>query len=271
MTKVNDFFAAPLSIHRPYLMSVAAAFFADFQYQKITPADLNEADYTTRLATQAERNADTGATSFPVIMTISGPIVKYSTWNQIGTQHYIKVLKSLEMDSRISGVILNIDSGGGMSSGTGELSDVIRNFSKPTAAFTNGLMASAAYNIASGADLIVSDPNADIIGSIGSYISYLDLMPIWEKYGAKLYEQYAPQSDLKNKGWRDWLSGDSKAIEKELEEYTASFIARMKRNRGETLKDDGKVFRGEVYTPEKAKSIGLIDEVNTLEWLIEQF
>lgn len=271
MKGVNSYFTTPLCVHQPYLMNIVADFLMEARTRKYHPHTWYEKNYMGRIQDQIESLEQTGANSFPVIMDIQGPIIKYTDFNYLGTQFYMAMLNELGKDKRVSGVILNIDSGGGMSSGTGEFSDFIKGFEKPIATFTNGVLASAAYNIASGSDMIVADANADVIGSIGSYYSAMDFIPLLEKMGAVQYEKYAPQSDLKNKKWREWFAGNPDLIEADLKIYTAGFINKMKENRGERLIDDGKVFRGEVYGPEEAKQIGLIDEVNSLEWLLSQF
>ncbi|MDO5510227.1 MAG: S49 family peptidase [Weeksellaceae bacterium] len=270
MPGVNSIFQQPLAIHKAYALDIIGTMLASDKVYSGTQG-WSEQAYTASITAQINAISDTGANSFPVLLDIKGPIIKYSSWNFIGTQFYAKLLQQLETDSRVSGVVLDIDSGGGMIAGTGELASTIRDFKKPVVAYTGGLMASAAYWIGSAADLIVANEHADVIGSIGSFMSYEDISGILEKHGAKRYEVYAPQSDLKNKAWRDMLTGDEQAMQKNLQQHTDKFINTIKEHRADQLQDDGEVFRGQVYTAQQAKEIGLVDHVQTLEWVMNQF
>lgn len=211
-----------------------------------------------------------GATKYPVILNISGAIVKYSNYNYWGTQSIIRAVRQLDSMDEVSGVLFNIDSGGGMVSGTAELTAAIKDMAKPTIAFTNGYMCSAALQIASGANMRISSPYADLIGSIGTMMSYQDFEAMFENWGAKIYEVYAPQSTEKNFEWRQLMSGDPKAYEKWLEELAGDFISLMKTNIS-GIKDDGHVFKGKTYTPAGALEVGLIDEICSLDEALSKF
>jgi len=76
-------------------------------------------------------------------------------------------------DPQVEGVLLDVDSPGGSVVGTPEVADMVAGLGKPTVAFTDSLMASAAYWIASAADVIVASRSASV-GSIGVYAAFLD-------------------------------------------------------------------------------------------------
>lgn len=224
-----------------------------------------------KIAMQANLAKDAGADVFPVVLDISGPIMKYSSWYYLGTQDVISILRRLDRNSSVSGIVLNIDSGGGMVSGTAELTATIKNLQKPTIAFTNGYMCSAALDIASGANMRMASPHADLIGSIGTMLSYQDYSKMFEKWGATIYEIYAPQSTEKNKDFRELSKGNEKLYEERLKELADDFISRMQENMSETIKDDGLIFKGKTYNPQKALEVGLINEIGTLEDALSKF
>lgn len=284
MQGVNSILYQPISIYQPYLHSWLLSFLVKntknetlpFESRTINGIDVTSSDeffYLQDINEQISEHESHGVKKFPIAMKVFGPISKFSdSWaGLIGTQFYLQVLKQIESLDQVSGIVFNIDSGGGMVSGTSELAEAIKNSDKPTASFTNGYMCSAAYNIGAAANLVVSSPHADLIGSIGTYLNYQDFSAMFEKWGAKIYEVYAPQSTEKNKWFRDMREGDVKELEEDLSEHAASFIRSMQEYRGERLKDDDKVFKGKVYRPNQAKEVGLVDEVNTLEWLMNQF
>ena len=94
---------------------------------------------------------------------------------------------------------------------------------------------------------------------------------MFEQWGAKIYELYAPQSTEKNQEFRELMKGNEALYTERLQYLAADFIDRMKANFGEKLKDDGHVFKGKTYTPQQAKEIGLIDELGTLEDALSKF
>lgn len=90
-------------------------------------------------------------------------------------------------DPRSDSVILHFDSPGGVVTGVPELAGKIKAWSleKPIYAFTDTLMASAAYWLASSCTGIFCTPTADV-GSIGVYMALIDESEAWAKEGYKL-------------------------------------------------------------------------------------
>lgn len=87
-------------------------------------------------------------------------------------------------DPAIRGVLLDIDSPGGTVNGTPEAGNAIAELSKskPVVAFTNGLMASAAYWVGSQADAVYSTTSATL-GSIGVILVSVDSKRYYENAG----------------------------------------------------------------------------------------
>ncbi len=267
----NFFLNQPLAIDKAFLLSLIPNLIVGYQQKNFHTAETILQQAQSRIEIQAAAAQSSGADEFPVVLDITGPIIKYSSWYYLGTQDMISILRRLDKNPSVSGIVLNIDSGGGMVSGTAELTHTIKNLSKPTIAYTGGYMCSAAMDIASGADIRMANPFADLIGSIGTMLSHQDFSKMFEKWGATIYEVYAPQSTEKNKEFRDLQNGDPKAYEEKLKSMTADFISRMQENLKETLKDDGHVMKGRTYSPQEALSVGLINEIGTLEDALSKF
>lgn len=267
----NLLFNQPLAIDKGYLLSLIPNLFLAFQNKEFLSAEKIVDLANKKIEAQANFASENGMNTFPAVVEISGPIIKHSQGYYLGTQDIIGIAKKLDAHERVSGIVFNIDSGGGMVSGTSELSDTIKNLSKPTIAFTNGLMCSAAFDIASGADYRMASPYADMIGSIGTMLSYQDYSKMFEKWGATIYEVYAPQSTEKNKEWRELEAGNEKVYEEILHELNELFTSRMKENLAKTIQDDQLVFKGKTYNPQKALEVGLINEIGTLEQALSKF
>lgn len=256
------------SIDHSFLLSLFPDLVQNFRSNSFSSSETLERDFELKISEQT-RSFSSKNETYPVVLPIHGAIVKKTNWNYIGTQTYIRWIKQLDRDSEVSAIVLDIDSGGGMVSGTAELAETIHKCKKPTIAFTNGYMCSAAYHIGAACDKVVCSPFADYIGSIGTMLHAQDFSQMFEKWGAKIYEVYAPQSGEKNKVWRDLKQNDETSAREHLSVLADDFINRIKTYRPQ-ITDDEKVFKGATYSPAKAKEIGLVDEIMTLEELLNE-
>ena len=258
-----------LAIEKEYLLSIIPGLVKGFKENAFAASEKLEADYEAKLEVQARGGSASGRDTFPVVVDIYGAIVKHTSYDYIGTQSYGRYLRQLDAHPSVSAIILDINSGGGMISGTAELAHIIKGIEKPIIAYTNGYMCSAAYWIAAACDKVVSSPFADAIGSIGTMLHAQDYSQMFEKWGAKIYEMYAPESSEKNKLWRDLVAGDDTLAKERLSELAKGFISAVQTYRAD-IKDDGRVFKGAVYTPKGALEVGLVDEIMSLETLISE-
>ena len=123
----NTLLNTPLAIDKGYLMSLVPSLAAEFMLMKSSPIQSvkeREMQYLSKINKQGEGKENM---KFPVIVDIVGAITKYSTYFSYGTQFLGELLKELDRSPSVSGIILNIDSGGGMVSGTAELTHIIKN------------------------------------------------------------------------------------------------------------------------------------------------
>ena len=163
----------------------------------------------------------------------------------------------------ISGIILYIDSPGGTVDGTQAFADKVKACKTPDVTFIDGLMASAALWIGTSASRIIAQNSTTEIGSIGVMVQFADMQPMWEQDGVKFHRINADQSRDKNKTFTDALNGDYTGIKNEqLNPLAEQFIAAVKANRP-NLPDS--VFTGKVFFAKDALSLGLIDEIGSLD------
>lgn len=194
---------------------------------------------------------------------VTGTIVAQSFW-RTSTKQLQKNLISADQNSRISAHFIHITSAGGEAWYLDRLAQTIRNLRKPAHAFIERIAGSAAYYIASQTDHISASTPFDIVGSIGTMVSFMDVQPMLEKWGIAFIEQYATQSDLKNKKYKDLMAGKPRQfINEELDPLAAKFIAdvRQARQKLDKLDDDHPLFRGETFYADKALAVGLVDAV----------
>ncbi|WP_306600752.1 S49 family peptidase [Geothrix sp. 21YS21S-2] len=212
------------------------------------------------------------------ILPIEGVIAKRMTLlSQISggaSSSYVGQQFSLALqDPNVKAIILAIDSPGGAVDGTQELASLIAGArgTKPVVAFTDGMMASAAYWIGSAADQLFISGDTTLVGSIGVITSHTDQSGAQAMKGMKttpvtagkykaIAHEYAPLSE----DGLAMLQGRVDAL------YTA-FVNDVARNRccdPETVLSD--MADGRVFVGKQAIEAGLVDGVSTLDELIAQ-
>ena len=114
------------------------------------------------------------------IITIAGSLVNRGAWigasSGLVSYEGIKAqLAAIAADSKVTSVILDLSSPGGEAVGAFETAAAVRDLakSKHTVAVVNGMAASAAYAIASGATEIVTTETG-VAGSIGVVLLHAD-------------------------------------------------------------------------------------------------
>ncbi len=164
----------------------------------------------------------------------------------------------------VKGVILHIDSPGGMVDGIQELAEKIGQARgvKPIWAFTDGMMASGAYWVGSAAEKIFATPTSQI-GSIGVVAMHRDLSRRENMMGVKTtyitsgkYKRMANQAEP--------LTDEGRAyIQEMVDRMHAIFSADVAANRKMSVGDvDGTEAR--IYLAGQARDLGLIDDFGNL-------
>ena len=102
-------------------------------------------------------------------------------------QDFRQTLRGVAADDSVKNIVLNISSGGGIITGVPEAADLIAQVAKvkPVYAYTDDVIASAAYWLASQANGIFASKSAEV-GSIGIYMALLDTSAMFQMEGVKL-------------------------------------------------------------------------------------
>jgi protease-4 len=200
-----------------------------------------------------------------------GPIVKYGGMCSYGAVDKANLLRKIDNAANISGVILNVDSPGGQVDGTSLLADQVKAMSKPVVAMVDdGMMASAAMWIGSSATEIYATKKSDSFGSIGVYATLYDWNAYLKSEGLPVHEIYAPQSEEKNKDYRDALSGDYSGMKADLSQIAETFIETVSTNRPQAAGSKDKWSKGGMFYATEAKKLGLIDGIKSFDQIVER-
>lgn len=168
-------------------------------------------------------------------------------------------LEEAENDETVNCIVLDIDTPGGMVSGTPELADKIAGCSKPVYAFTAGSIASAGYWLSAGCSAIYATKSATV-GSIGVYCASLDVSRALEAQGVKV--DMFSSGQYKGMGYPGIpLSESQKALlQSEVDGIFQEFKSHVTNYRPSVQDED---MQGQCFSAKDALAKGLIDEIVT--------
>ncbi len=177
-------------------------------------------------------------------------------------------MDALANDPAVGMIVLDVDSPGGVVTGTPEAADAIHAAAKrkKVVALVNPLCASAGYWLASQANEIIAVPSADI-GSIGVYQLHWDDSQFWADRGMKPEFIEAPEGGYKTEGsWFFPMSDEGRAFfQGEVNKIYRQFTSAVARGRGaERSEVEENYGKGRTFMAADAKKAGLIDVVATV-------
>ncbi len=207
------------------------------------------------------------------VISISGPITKHSQFcGPAGMLEVSEILEACYASEDIAGIILHVESGGGDGMAMRLLNETIAKRNKTMIGFIDDFCCSAAYGIVSGCDMIVANSEMARIGSIGTYLSIADYTKQLEKEGIDIKTIYATASSDKNGEVREALKGNMKPLEELANQYNEHFLTTIETNRADKLTETREEWgTGKVYFADKAKEIGLIDQIDTFTNTLNYF
>ena len=181
-----------------------------------------------------------------------------------------QIVRALD-DEEVRGIILNVDSPGGTVDGTAELAQLVAaaRQQKPVVAWSDGMIASAAYWIASAAEQIVISGVTNEIGSIGVVANHVDYSAYEKKVGIITTEIYAGKYKRIASQYAPLSDEGRQTIQDQVDYLYSVFVDAVAANRGTTPENvlsnmaDGRIFIGR-----QALDAGLVDGISTYDQLI---
>lgn len=204
------------------------------------------------------------------VVPISGVIAKNT---EASAESVITVLDRLFETDNVIGIVLLIDSGGGSPTEaeriTRFLDDAKARSGKPVVAACASMCASAAYMIAIHADKVYAGQYS-WAGSIGAIMKGWDFAALMDRLDIdqRVFAS-GPLKDLMNP-FHDMSPEMSDKLAGLVNDTAATFIAEVKVRRGDKLANSEELFSGAVWTGRNALELGLIDEIGTLETILDK-
>lgn len=209
------------------------------------------------------------------VINISGAISRYDDfWNWYfggsSVEGIDSALAAALESPRVSGILLRVNSPGGVADGISELAGKIKVASKakPLVAYVDGDSCSAAYWLTSAAPKIVVN-NIGWVGSVGAYYSFLDTKKADAMEGLREIKIISSQSP--KKVLDPATKEGEEAYQIQVDDLAQVFIEDVARNRGTTVENVLSNYgQGDVMIGTKAVALGMADKVGTLETAIAE-
>ena len=184
----------------------------------------------------------------------------------VDTRDIVESLRKYRKDDHIKGVLLRINSPGGVVGPSQELWAELKRtreeFKKPVVAFCGSLAASGAYYAAVGADRIVTTPGC-LIGSIGALMEFVDLSKLYD--WAKI-DRYAIVTGKYKDAGAEYkpLTADQRTLFQDLlNDVLSQFKAAIVEGRKLKPEFVDQYADGRVFTGAQAVNLGFADQVGT--------
>ena len=270
--KILDVLTGPWAIQPSKLLEIQAIYATHMRGEKIDIKGVETALGRPLNNTQQAYDVIDGVAVLPINGVISK---RMNLFAQIsgGTSSELAArdLKAAINDPSVKAIILQIDSPGGTVDGTETLANLVREAkaAKPTVAFADGMMASAAYWIGSAASEIYISDSVAQIGSIGVVATHQDISAAEAQRGVKTTEITAGKFKRAASQFGALTESGKQTIQDQVDYLYSVFVQAVAENRGvsvETVLQD--MADGRVFIGQQAINAGLVDGVSTLDALI---
>lgn len=183
---------------------------------------------------------------------------------------FIEVVRRLRESKRVPAVVIDVDSPGGSATASDDLFLALRRLAerKPLVAAIRGVGASGAYLASMAARTVIAQPHA-VIGSIGVISVGPRVGRLLDRLGVGVSETRAGRLKGMGAPWRDDTE-EERAKEQELVgAFYDAFVERVSTARQLPRERVRELATGEVWLGERARELGLVDEIGDLERAVE--
>jgi protease-4 len=203
------------------------------------------------------------------VLYAAGEIFNGNDYSNIYSEKYVKYIKELKENKNVKAVVLRVNSPGGSGNASDEILFELQQLQKkkPLIVSFGDYAASGGYYISMAADKIYSEPNT-LTGSIGVFGMITNFKDLANRNGIR--------SDIvstnANSQIYSPLSGPANAtipvLTRSVEQTYKRFVYFVTQNRKKSFEQIDAVGGGRVWSGTRAKQLGLVDELGTLQQAI---
>lgn len=181
-------------------------------------------------------------------------------------------LREIAKDKMVKGIVIEVNSPGGSPVASDEIYNAIQKLRKTgrsVVVVMEDVGASGAYYFASAADSIIANP-ATLTGSIGVISEITNIQELLAKIGVNVEVYKSGEFKDLTSMYRERTDEEKALIEDYITAAYDLFITRVAAGRGIEEKKVRELAKGQIYSGIKAKEVGLIDELGSVEDAVEK-
>ncbi|WP_307426657.1 signal peptide peptidase SppA [Chryseobacterium sp. MDT2-18] len=200
------------------------------------------------------------------VLYASGAIYNGEGYQNIYADNFVKEIKKIADNDKVKAVVLRINSPGGSANASDEILFELEQLKKkkPITVSFGDYAASGGYYIAMAADKIYSEPNT-LTGSIGVF----GMIPYFKEAANKNGLTSHPVTTNANSNMYSFVNGVTPGgvtiLTKSVEKTYKRFVHFVTENRKKSFAQIDEIGGGRVWSGSRAKEIGLVDELGTLQ------
>jgi len=199
------------------------------------------------------------------VLYASGTIYNGNKYSDIHSERYIQYIKNLAQDDNIKAVVLRVNSPGGSANASDEILYELQQLKqkKPLIISFGDYAASGGYYISMAGDRIFAQNNT-ITGSIGVFGVIPDAKNLANRNG--IYSDVVSTNANSNmiSPFSGLSSGTLAIAQRSVVNTYNRFVHFVSKNRKKTAEEVDAVGSGRVWSGKRAKEIGLVDEIGSL-------
>jgi protease-4 len=185
----------------------------------------------------------------------------------VESEDIVRQLKSLEANSMVKGILLRINSPGGVVAPSHDIYAEVKRISEegtPVIASFGSLAASGGYYIAAPADLIIASPQT-LTGSIGVIMEFPVVERAMDKLGLSVEVIKSREHKDVGSPFRQMTDRDRGLLQGVVADAYDQFVEVVSQGR-ELPRDSVMAFAdGRIFTGRQALALGLVDTLGTFE------
>lgn len=209
------------------------------------------------------------------VIPIHGVMLKscpdwYQYYGFTSTARATTDISNAAADDRVTSIVLNVYTPGGMVYGAEALSEAVKAAAtaKTVTTHVSDLCASAGvFGTAHSTSILLSGRTTEM-GSIGTMASVVNDDEFWKEYGIEWIDVYASDSTEKNAAYNEAREGKTAKMVANLDAFNAVFLATVREGRAGKLADP-EPLTGAMYVGEAAIAAGLADGYASIEQIIQ--
>lgn len=181
---------------------------------------------------------------------------------------YSKIIRKIRADKNVKAIVLRINSGGGSALASEKIwreLSLAREAGTPIVVSMGDYAASGGYYIACMADSILAEANT-LTGSIGVFSMFPNAQQLMsDKLGINFDTVKTGNYSLGISPFVELSPAEKEIMQTSTNEFYDTFLKRVSVGRKMTKEAVNEVAQGRVWTGSKAKQIGLVDKIGSLD------